>query len=255
MNSARKCSRTTIRSGSNPPPPESGTHIRYGCLCVCVHLCVCARCVCIMYTMHVVRCLPQVNLNSGTNILYWRTTGILDGGKMVKPVLLKNIQIEGEDTHTHPHTRSHTHSHTFSYNLTPCVAAGVQCFEGCPCVQVWLTHQNASGVGQAGSAPTLAPPPAKPAHGTLLPARGPAPARRAQRISTHVCTACTHTHTHTHRKYMDARLSVNVLYVSWIFTSFYFSFLVCDDTRRGMGRMQGEACVLREGLLSDSHTL
>lgn len=38
----------------------------------------------------------QVNLKSGTNILYWRTTGILVGGKMVKPVLLKNIQIEGK---------------------------------------------------------------------------------------------------------------------------------------------------------------
>ncbi|XP_029598386.1 UPF0577 protein KIAA1324-like isoform X1 [Salmo trutta] len=36
-----------------------------------------------------------VNLKSGTNILYWRTTGILVGGKMVKPVLLRNIQIEG----------------------------------------------------------------------------------------------------------------------------------------------------------------
>ncbi|XP_015208687.1 endosome/lysosome-associated apoptosis and autophagy regulator family member 2 isoform X1 [Lepisosteus oculatus] len=36
-----------------------------------------------------------VNLKSGTNILYWRTTGILLGSKIVKPVLLKNIQIEG----------------------------------------------------------------------------------------------------------------------------------------------------------------
>ncbi|KAI3366634.1 hypothetical protein L3Q82_009319 [Scortum barcoo] len=36
-----------------------------------------------------------VNLKSGMNILYWRTTGIVVGGKMVKPVLLKNIQIEG----------------------------------------------------------------------------------------------------------------------------------------------------------------
>uniref|UniRef100_A0A7N8WNT3 UPF0577 protein KIAA1324-like n=1 Tax=Mastacembelus armatus TaxID=205130 RepID=A0A7N8WNT3_9TELE len=36
-----------------------------------------------------------VNLKSGMNILYWRTTGILVGGKVVKPVLLKNIQIEG----------------------------------------------------------------------------------------------------------------------------------------------------------------
>lgn len=40
-------------------------------------------------------CTPQVNLKSGTNILYWRTTGMLLGGKPVKPVLLKNIQIEG----------------------------------------------------------------------------------------------------------------------------------------------------------------
>ncbi|KAF7650547.1 hypothetical protein LDENG_00123780 [Lucifuga dentata] len=36
-----------------------------------------------------------VNLKSGMNILYWRTTGILVGGKMLKPVLLRNIQIEG----------------------------------------------------------------------------------------------------------------------------------------------------------------
>ncbi|XP_048874326.1 endosome/lysosome-associated apoptosis and autophagy regulator family member 2-like [Brienomyrus brachyistius] len=36
-----------------------------------------------------------VNLKSGTNILYWRTTGILLGTKVLKPVLLKNIQIEG----------------------------------------------------------------------------------------------------------------------------------------------------------------
>uniref|UniRef100_A0A8C8DLK7 Endosome-lysosome associated apoptosis and autophagy regulator family member 2b n=1 Tax=Oryzias sinensis TaxID=183150 RepID=A0A8C8DLK7_9TELE len=37
----------------------------------------------------------RTHLKSGTNILYWRTTGILVGGKMVKPVLLRNIQIEG----------------------------------------------------------------------------------------------------------------------------------------------------------------
>uniref|UniRef100_A0A8C9W3D2 Endosome-lysosome associated apoptosis and autophagy regulator family member 2 n=1 Tax=Scleropages formosus TaxID=113540 RepID=A0A8C9W3D2_SCLFO len=36
-----------------------------------------------------------VSLKSGTNILYWRTTGILVGAKIVKPVLLRNIQIEG----------------------------------------------------------------------------------------------------------------------------------------------------------------
>uniref|UniRef100_A0A671VMN1 Endosome-lysosome associated apoptosis and autophagy regulator family member 2a n=1 Tax=Sparus aurata TaxID=8175 RepID=A0A671VMN1_SPAAU len=36
-----------------------------------------------------------VNLKSGTNILYWRTGGVLMGTKVVKPVLLKNVQIEG----------------------------------------------------------------------------------------------------------------------------------------------------------------
>lgn len=48
-----------------------------------------------LHCVHVPLCF-QVNLKSGTNILYWRTTGILVGGKMVKPVLLKNIQIEGK---------------------------------------------------------------------------------------------------------------------------------------------------------------
>ncbi|KAM4747919.1 endosome/lysosome-associated apoptosis and autophagy regulator family member 2 [Rhinophrynus dorsalis] len=37
----------------------------------------------------------SVPLKSGTNILYWRTTGILMGSKVVKPVLIKNITIEG----------------------------------------------------------------------------------------------------------------------------------------------------------------
>lgn len=36
-----------------------------------------------------------VNLKSGTNILYWRTGGVVMGSKVVKPVLLKNVQIEG----------------------------------------------------------------------------------------------------------------------------------------------------------------
>uniref|UniRef100_A0A8B9K4W9 Si:ch211-233h19.2 n=1 Tax=Astyanax mexicanus TaxID=7994 RepID=A0A8B9K4W9_ASTMX len=36
-----------------------------------------------------------VSLKSGTNVLYWRTTGVTVGAKIVKPVLLKNIQIEG----------------------------------------------------------------------------------------------------------------------------------------------------------------
>uniref|UniRef100_H3AUB7 Endosome-lysosome associated apoptosis and autophagy regulator family member 2 n=1 Tax=Latimeria chalumnae TaxID=7897 RepID=H3AUB7_LATCH len=36
-----------------------------------------------------------VPLNSGTNILYWRTTGILLDSKVVKPVMVRNIEIEG----------------------------------------------------------------------------------------------------------------------------------------------------------------
>uniref|UniRef100_A0AAY5KR10 MRH domain-containing protein n=1 Tax=Esox lucius TaxID=8010 RepID=A0AAY5KR10_ESOLU len=36
-----------------------------------------------------------VNLKSGTNILYWRTAGIVIGTKVLKPVLLKNVHIEG----------------------------------------------------------------------------------------------------------------------------------------------------------------
>ncbi|XP_041693467.2 endosome/lysosome-associated apoptosis and autophagy regulator family member 2-like isoform X1 [Coregonus clupeaformis] len=35
-----------------------------------------------------------VNLKSGTNILYWKTAGVL-GAKVMKPVLLKNVHIEG----------------------------------------------------------------------------------------------------------------------------------------------------------------
>ncbi|MCJ8733179.1 hypothetical protein PDJAM_G00220150 [Pangasius djambal] len=37
----------------------------------------------------------MVSLKSGTNVLYWRTTGVTVGAKVVKPVLLKNIHIEG----------------------------------------------------------------------------------------------------------------------------------------------------------------
>ncbi|XP_021109666.1 UPF0577 protein KIAA1324-like homolog isoform X2 [Heterocephalus glaber] len=37
----------------------------------------------------------SVMLKPGTNILYWRTTGILMGTKAIKPVLVKNITIEG----------------------------------------------------------------------------------------------------------------------------------------------------------------
>ncbi|CAL8263616.1 unnamed protein product [Merluccius merluccius] len=36
-----------------------------------------------------------VNLKSGSNVLYWRTGAVLMDSKVVKPVLLKNVQIEG----------------------------------------------------------------------------------------------------------------------------------------------------------------
>lgn len=36
-----------------------------------------------------------VDLKSGTNILYWRTGSVVMGSNVAKPVLLKNIQIEG----------------------------------------------------------------------------------------------------------------------------------------------------------------
>uniref|UniRef100_A0A493TIB9 Endosome-lysosome associated apoptosis and autophagy regulator family member 2 n=1 Tax=Anas platyrhynchos platyrhynchos TaxID=8840 RepID=A0A493TIB9_ANAPP len=42
----------------------------------------------------------SVTLKSGSNILYWRTTGILMGSKVVKPVLVKNITIEEEGSST-----------------------------------------------------------------------------------------------------------------------------------------------------------
>lgn len=37
----------------------------------------------------------QVELNSGNNVLYWRTTGYTLQGSAVKPVMLRNIAISG----------------------------------------------------------------------------------------------------------------------------------------------------------------
>lgn len=45
------------------------------------------------------------------NILYWRTTGILVGGKMIKPVLLKSIQIEGDALKMDSNTKKNLFSH------------------------------------------------------------------------------------------------------------------------------------------------
>lgn len=74
---------------------EWDTHtVSMWCVCLCSTVC---GCVCVSLTCV---CLSQVSLKAGTNILYWRTTGILVGGKMVKPVLLKNIQIEGRADET-----------------------------------------------------------------------------------------------------------------------------------------------------------
>lgn len=47
-------------------------------------------------------CVFQVNLKSGTNILYWRTGGVLMGSKVLKPALLKNIHIEGQEEVSSP---------------------------------------------------------------------------------------------------------------------------------------------------------
>ncbi|XP_051952744.1 endosome/lysosome-associated apoptosis and autophagy regulator family member 2-like isoform X2 [Xyrauchen texanus] len=57
--------------------------------------------------------IHSVNLNSGTNILYWRTTRVTLGAKAVKPVFLRSIRIEGvaytsECFQCKPGTFSHT---------------------------------------------------------------------------------------------------------------------------------------------------
>lgn len=79
----------------------------------------------------------QVNLKSGTNILYWRTTGILVGGKMVKPVLLKNIQIEGK--YQTPLLR-YTGLSRWGFVLMLCVHTGVAYTSECfPCRPGWFS--------------------------------------------------------------------------------------------------------------------
>lgn len=74
------------------------THCTYLNVCVLYHI---MFCVCFTVCTSLFWGGFKVNLKSGTNILYWRTTGILVGGKMVKPVLLKNIQIEGKTLNMH----------------------------------------------------------------------------------------------------------------------------------------------------------
>lgn len=69
--------------------------------------CVPWMCICVLC----LRVVPmwQVNLKSGANVLYWRTTGIMVGAKVVKPVLLKNIQIEGKTTTARENTMKWNH--------------------------------------------------------------------------------------------------------------------------------------------------
>lgn len=65
----------------------------------CAAFCFAADC-CNVITSQRFQCCGwsfQVNLKSGTNILYWRTGGVLMGSKVLKPVFLRNIQIEGQE--------------------------------------------------------------------------------------------------------------------------------------------------------------
>lgn len=65
------------------------------CICLQSIFLFCCQWLC-MYRAGLFFFLPmQVSLKSGTNVLYWRTTGVTVGAKVVKPVLIKNIQIEG----------------------------------------------------------------------------------------------------------------------------------------------------------------
>lgn len=83
--------------------------------------------------------MSQVNLKTGTNILYWRTTGMLLGGKPVKPVLLKNIQIDG---------MRFCQYNADQYNdflMTN------QLYFYMFCEQVWRTRQSVSRAGRAPS--------------------------------------------------------------------------------------------------------
>lgn len=95
---------------------------------------------------HLWASLVQVSLKSGTNILYWRTTGILVGGKMVKPVLLKNIQIQGKNKTC----SCYRHVIEISGSLMGCVAPGVAYTSECfPCRPGWFSPTPGSSSCQA----------------------------------------------------------------------------------------------------------
>ncbi|CAG04166.1 unnamed protein product, partial [Tetraodon nigroviridis] len=110
----------------------------------------------------------QVDLKSGTNILYWRTTGIVVGGKMVKPVLLKNIQIQGE--------------------LSGTINRHGNAQRACCFLQVSPTLPSVSRAVPAGSARRLAPPPANRVPATPSPPRGRPRARRVPSTTSRVRT-------------------------------------------------------------------
>lgn len=122
----------------------------------------------------------EVNLKSGTNILYWRTGGVLMGSKVVKPVLLKNIQIEGSEQ-------------LFLFFLLLDVIfdkAFIWVFPHAFFVivhQEWLTHLSVFRVSQEHSAKSQAPPRVISALVTLILAMVPAPAPPATpQLSTQV---------------------------------------------------------------------
>lgn len=122
----------------------------------------------------------QVSLKSGTNVLYWRTTGVTVGAKAVKPVLLKNIHIEGTvpgKINTDPVLTCPAFSLFILTNVffSPYIH------------QVWHTCQSACPVNQEHSVTTLALPHVNHVPGTHTQDEEPAPALPVtQRHTTHV---------------------------------------------------------------------
>lgn len=116
-----------------------------------------------------------MNLKSGNNILYWRTGGVLMGTKVVKPVFLKNIHIEGQE-------RPSIFLSLLSYQQKAHLIF-IPCFYciliplSFPSQQESPTRPSASPARRAPSATPPAPPRVKPALGTPSLATAPVPAR------------------------------------------------------------------------------
>ena len=136
----------------------------------------------------------KVDLKSGMNILYWRTTGILVEGKMVKPVLLKTIQIEGKAITKNTMKALTSFKCIFTLNKRKYLCQFLcVCMVSCyfMLTQVWPTPRSVFLVGPAGSARPLAPHPVSPVPATPSPSRGPPPVHPALTTTTPVCTPVT----------------------------------------------------------------